>query len=75
MIKSATHVPAVFAAALVVFTFSGSALAEHTPEQQWACASDAFRYCSCEIPGVERVTACMIRSVKELSPLCRAQFK
>ena len=46
----------------------------YTPEQQQACTGDAFRLCSSEIPDVDRVTACMIRNKRQLSPECRAQF-
>jgi hypothetical protein len=49
--------------------------AEGTAEQRWACEQDAFKFCGQEIPNVQRVTACMTRNVKKLSPVCRAQFK
>jgi len=75
MAKSSTHVPGVIAAALVVFTFSGVSQAEQTAEQRWACTHDAFQFCSSEIPDVDRITVCMIKNLKNLSPLCRAQFK
>ena len=47
----------------------------YTPEQEQACASDAFRLCSSEIPDVDRVTACMARKQAQLSPPCRVQFR
>ena len=47
----------------------------YTPEQQQACTPDAFRLCSSDIPDVDRVTACMIRSKSQLSPGCRALFR
>ena len=49
--------------------------AEGTPEQRWACEQDAFRVCGNEIPNVQRITACMVKNIKKLSPACRAQFK
>ena len=49
--------------------------AEGTAEQRWACEQDAFKFCGKEIPNVQRVTACMTKNVKKLSPVCRAQFK
>lgn len=74
MAKSTTHVSGIIAVALV-FTFSGASQAEQTAEQRWACTHDAFQFCSSEIPDVERITVCMIKNVKKLSPLCRSQFK
>ena len=47
----------------------------YTPEQEQACTNDAFRLCSAEIPDVDRVTACMARNKRQLSPPCRAQFE
>ena len=47
----------------------------YTFEQQQACAPDAFRLCSSEIPDVERIKTCMIRSRSQLSPQCRAFFR
>jgi len=44
-------------------------------EQRWACEQDAFKFCGNEIPNVPRVTSCMIKNVKKLSPACRAQFR
>ena len=46
----------------------------YTFEQQQACSGDAFRLCSSEIPDVDRITACMVRSRSQLSPQCRAFF-
>jgi len=53
----------------------GVAAYAYTPEQEQACTNDAFRLCSPEIPDVERVTACMVRNKRQLSPPCRAQFE
>jgi hypothetical protein len=47
----------------------------YTPEQQQACTNDAFKFCSAEIPDVDRVTVCMIRNKTQLSPGCRVYFK
>jgi len=49
--------------------------AEGTAEQRWACERDAFKFCGREIPNVQRVTVCMTKNVKKLSPACRSQFK
>jgi hypothetical protein len=47
----------------------------YTYEQQQACMGDAFRLCSSEIPDIDRIKACMVSRVSELSPGCRAQFR
>lgn len=46
-----------------------------TAEQRRACRDDAFKYCHDAIPDVPRITACMKKNFKKLSPLCRKQFK
>lgn len=63
--------------AVVLLMFGGtlSAHAAGTPEQRRACRADAFRLCREAIPNVSRVTACMEKNIKKLSPLCRAQFR
>ena len=58
-----------------IVTISTMSKAEGTPEQRWACEQDAFKYCSSEIPSVSRVTTCMTKNLKKLSPPCRAQFR
>ncbi len=65
------------ALAVVLLTFASvlSAHAAGTPEQRRACRADAFRLCRDAIPNVSRVTACMEKNIKRLSPLCRAQFR
>jgi len=47
----------------------------YTADQEQACTGDAFRLCSADIPDVDRITACMIRSKAQLSPPCRAFFR
>ena len=44
-------------------------------EQEHACRSDAFHFCSSEIPNKEKITACMKQHYDELSPPCKAMFK
>ncbi|MDO8981606.1 MAG: hypothetical protein Q7V17_20500 [Afipia sp.] len=46
-----------------------------TPEQRRACRQDAMRLCREYIPDVKRITACMQKNVRKLSPLCRRQFR
>jgi len=61
--------------AIVSVALAGKSQAEGTAEQRWACEQDAFKFCGGEIPNVPRITACMIKNVRKLSPACRAQFK
>jgi len=50
--------------------------AEHgTVEQRMACMGDAFRFCFSEIPNIPRITICMEKNLRRLSPACQAQFK
>ena len=46
-----------------------------TAEQRAACAGDAFRLCTGDIPDAKRVEACLRRSQAGLSPACRAVFE
>ena len=63
----------------VVIALTGAILA--TPgraassDEEAACAPDAFRLCSSEIPDVNRITACMERQKASLSPACRVFFQ
>jgi hypothetical protein len=53
---------------------SGAALA-YSQEQQDACTPDAMRLCSAFIPDVDRITACMIQSKRQLTPRCAVYFQ
>ncbi len=75
MSKIFAHVRSAFCAALVILAFVGMTEAAGTPEQRHACRHDAFKFCRNEIPDVPRITACMEKNLKKLSPACRAQFK
>lgn len=50
-------------------------LPEPTMEQRLACAPDAFRLCSDQIPDIRLVRICMRANKANLSPRCRATFK
>jgi len=60
--------------ALGLFGAVSIAVAQGTPEQQQACSGDAQRLCGAYIPDVQKITACMERSKRYLSPACRAVF-
>jgi hypothetical protein len=45
-----------------------------TPEQQAACAPDAFRLCSSYIPDPTDVLSCLRQRRPELSDACRSVF-
>jgi hypothetical protein len=70
-----THLAAITIGVLVTVALVGKSQAEGTPEQRWACEQDAFKFCGSEIPNVPRITTCMTKNIKKLSPACRAQFK
>jgi hypothetical protein len=61
--------------ALSTVAISTASLAAGTLEQRRACRADAMKFCRDQIPNVKRITACMERNIKKLSPLCRTQFK
>jgi hypothetical protein len=46
-----------------------------TLEQRRACKDDAMKFCRKEIPDIPRITACMTKNKKNLSALCRTQFR
>ena len=66
----------LFAAAFTTLLCATSAFAQErgTPEQQAACAPDAFRLCSSYIPDPGRVENCLRQQKARLSSACRALF-
>ena len=50
-------------------TTLGAAL--ETPEARQVCTNDANAYCADEIPDRERVYACLVRNVNQLSLPCK----
>jgi hypothetical protein len=60
--------------ALAVALAPAPASAQGTPEQQQACQPDAIRLCNDFVPDVQKITACMLRKERYLSPACRAVF-
>ena len=66
---------ACFAAAMLTVTFSTVSFSQGTREQRRACKDDAFRLCRDTIPDVPRITECMHKNQKKLSPVCKAFFK
>jgi ubiquinone biosynthesis protein UbiJ len=75
MAERAAALTSFVAAAFVAVTASNAWADYGTAEQRWACEHDAFAFCSSEIPDVKRITACMLKNLKKLSPPCRAQFR
>ena len=75
MIKMTMYFAAIVTVGIVTVALAGKCQAQGMAEQRWACEQDAFKFCGSEIPNVQRITACMIKNVKKLSPACRAQFK
>src|SRR6516225_4262423 len=58
--------------AFVILTLAPTlGAAAETPEERQACASDANVLCPDEIPDRERVYACLIKKIRQLSPPCK----
>jgi hypothetical protein len=65
MLKRTLLAATLFACALPSYT-----LAETEAERQ-ACTNDAQTHCADEIPDRERVYACLVQNVAQLSPACK----
>jgi hypothetical protein len=52
-----------------------TAHAAGTPEQRRACREDAMKFCRAYVPDVKRITVCMEKNVRKLSPLCRTHLR
>jgi hypothetical protein len=63
------------AAAAAMILAPACAAAQGTAEQRSACMGDAFQFCGSDIPDVEKITACLKKNVKQISPACQAQFR
>ncbi|MBR2117978.1 MAG: hypothetical protein V4458_06330 [Pseudomonadota bacterium] len=63
------------ACAAITLLAASSAHAAGTPDQRRACRKDAMKFCREFVPDVKRITACMEKNVRKLSPLCRTQFR
>ena len=57
--------------AISVFSMSTASYA-YTEEQSRMCTGDAFKFCSSEIPNIDKITACMKQHRAQLSPGCAA---
>lgn len=75
MIPPMTKARIACAAIMLLAAAPSTADAKGTPEQRRACRQDAMRLCREFVPDVRRITACMERNVRKLSPLCRRQFR
>jgi hypothetical protein len=53
----------------------GSTLGAPVASADMACAGDAFRFCSADMPDQTRVKSCLLRNIRNLTPECRAQFR
>jgi hypothetical protein len=62
----------VLAFALTVSAVSSTSSFAYSAEAQAMCTSDAFKFCSSEIPNIPAITACMFKHKAELSSGCRA---
>ncbi len=64
---------ATFAVAASFVTISSASFA-YTAEQQRLCTGDAFKFCSSEIPNIEKITVCMRKNKANLSTGCKMVF-
>jgi hypothetical protein len=65
-----------FALTLAISVFSMSTASHaYTAEEERLCMSDAFKFCSSEIPNIDKVTACMVKNKAQLSPGCKSVMK
>lgn len=62
-------------AVLAAVAIATPAAAQGTADQRAACTGDAFQFCGEFIPDVDRITACLKKNVKKISPACQAQFR
>ena len=60
--------------AISVFSMSTASHA-YTAEEERLCMSDAFKFCSSEIPNIDKITACMQKNKAQLSPGCKSVMK
>ena len=75
MTKMTTYLVVIVTVGIVTVAVAEKSQAQGTAEQRLASEQDAFKFCGSEIPNIPRITACMTKNVKKLSPACRAQFK
>ena len=53
----------------------GGILRASVASADMACAGDAFRFCSADMPDQTRIKSCLLRNIRNLTPECRAQFR
>jgi hypothetical protein len=57
-----------------VLALASASGGEYSLEEQEACTSDAFQFCSEFIPDIPRITKCMQAKRDRLSPACARMF-
>ena len=62
----------VLAFALSLSALSATESFAYSSEAQQMCTGDAFKFCSSEIPNIDKITVCMQQHKAQLSPGCRA---
>lgn len=73
--SEATRIACTAIALLIAASSTAAAQSQGTPEQRRACRNDAMKFCRDYVPNVKRITACMEKNVRKLSPLCQTQFR
>jgi hypothetical protein len=75
MISKSRRPSIVVMAALVCATTASAQDNRGAPEQRAACAPDALRLCSSDIPDPDRVEHCLRQNKSDLSDACRLVFE
>jgi len=62
-----------FTLALITSVLSMSTASHaYTAEQERLCMGDAFKFCSSEIPNIDKITICMQKNKAQLSAGCKS---
>lgn len=59
---------------LATIAASTAAFTAGTNSERRDCRPDAMKFCRNYVPNVRRITECMERNVRRLSPQCRRHF-
>jgi hypothetical protein len=61
--------------AMLLSLVLSSTLRASVASADMACAGDAMRFCSADIPDQTRVKSCLLQNISNLTPECRVQFR
>jgi hypothetical protein len=55
----------------ILASITALCIAAETPDELQACANDANVLCPDDIPDHQRVYACLVKKINQLSPACK----